>query len=272
MAFPLSSGFGGVDLIGYLLLIGLTYVVGPDMYSRLFSARDSKTARISVFWTALFLIPLAFGITLIGMGAFALHPEIAAEQAFPMLITGVLPSVAAAIVLAALVAAIMSSADTTLLSASTILSVDVIGYFRKSKTEDSTLKLSRWGIPVIGLAALGLAFMLQGVITALLFAYTIYTCAVTIPVIAGFYRRSLKITSRAALAAIMGGGTIVVFNKLLSVYSSGGWAAVLTGNKIWMNFSGFIVSLVLLFAVSWIENRLSFRRSTTSISSLSTER
>jgi len=32
-AFPLSSQFGGTDLLTLLLLVGLTYTVGPDMYS-----------------------------------------------------------------------------------------------------------------------------------------------------------------------------------------------------------------------------------------------
>ena len=59
-AFPLSSQFGGKELISFLLLVGLTYVVGPDMYSRLFCAKDGKTAKASVWWTALLIIPFAF--------------------------------------------------------------------------------------------------------------------------------------------------------------------------------------------------------------------
>jgi solute:Na+ symporter, SSS family len=248
LAFPLSSQFGGANLLTYVLIVGLTYVVGPDMYSRLFCAKDSQTAQKSVFWAALLLIPFAFGITLIGMGAFALFPQISPEQAFPTLIKGIMPPVIGGLVLAALVSAVMSSADATLLSASTILSVDIIGKFRSSLGDKKVLLLSRWGILVLGVAALGLGLLLNGVITALLFAYTVYTCGVILPVIFGFYRTKLKITSNAALIAIIGGGCAALVNKIWGIK--------------YLDLGGLAVSLVLLIAVSTVENRIrSARRS-----------
>jgi SSS family solute:Na+ symporter len=242
ISFPLSSTFGGFDLLSYLLLVGLTYVVGPDMYSRLFCARDAGTARTSVFWAALFLVPLAFCITFIGMGAFVLFPGISPEQAFPTLITGVLPAFAAGIVLAALVSAVMSTASATLMSASAILSVDIIGYFKISTSETRSFILSRWGVLVIGIASLGLALMLKGVISALLFAYTIYTCGVILPVIAGFYKDRLKVTPIAALTAIIGGGVTGLTSKIWGIK--------------YLDLGALLLSAVLLIAVSLIENRI----------------
>jgi solute:Na+ symporter, SSS family len=241
-SFPLSSRFGGVDLLSYILLVGLVYVVGPDMYSRLFCARDGQTAKVSTLWTALLLIPFAFCITLIGMGASVLFPSISPEQAFPALVTGILPSTVAGIVLAALVSAVMSSASATLWSASTILSVNIIGTFRKTGGERNTLKSSRWGILLIGLAALGLALLLKGIITALLFAYTIYTSGVILPVIAGFYREKLKLTPISALAAIIGGGLTGLISQIWSIR--------------YLDLGALAVSLLLLIIVSRIDNRL----------------
>jgi solute:Na+ symporter, SSS family len=249
LAFPLSSKFGGVDFLSYLLLIGLTYVVGPDMYARLFCAKDGQTAKVSTLWAALLLIPFAFCITLIGMGAFVLFPQISPEQAFPAIITGVLPSLVAGIVLAALVSAVMSSAVATLWSASTILSVNILGSSReesKSTRETKSLVLSRWVLLILGLASLGLALMLNGVISALLFAYTIYTCGVILPVIAGFYKDRLKVTSNAALVAIIGGGITGLLSKLLSVR--------------YLDLGALLISILLLLIVSLVENRLKARR------------
>ena len=143
--FPVSESFGGYELVSLLLLVGLTYVVGPDMYSRLFCAKDAKTARRSVFWAAGLIIPIALGITLIGMGASALFPEIAAEQAFPTVITEVLPPFVGYVVLAALMGAVMSSADTCLMTASTILAVDIIGRFKPSLGQEKTLRFPAGG-------------------------------------------------------------------------------------------------------------------------------
>lgn len=241
-AFPLSSQFGGTELVTLLLLVGLTYVVGPDMYSRLFCAKDGKTARASVFWTALLIIPFALGITLIGMGASALFPQISPEQALPMVMKEILPPFLGGIVLAALLCAVMSSADTCLLSASTILTVDIIKRFKPSLGQKQILSLSRWGIVVLGLCSLILALTLKGIISALLFAYTIYTCGLILPVIAGFYKNRLRVTPIGALVAIIGGGSAALISKLFDIK--------------YLDLGGLLISVSLLFIVSLIDNRL----------------
>jgi SSS family solute:Na+ symporter len=244
--FPLSSQFGGYELVLLLLLVGLTYVVGPDIYSRLFCARDTKTARASVFWVALLIIPFAFSITLIGMGASALFPQISPEQAFPTVINEVLPPFVGVIVLAALLGAMMSSADTCLMTASTILAVDIVGHFKPSLSQSQILSLSRWGIVVLGLCSLLLALTLKGVISALLFAYTVYTCGLILPVIVGFYRNKLKVTPMGALAAIIGGGSVALVSKLFDIK--------------YLDLGGLLTSGILLFLVSFIDNRIRSKR------------
>ena len=244
-AFPLSSQFGGYELAKYLLLIGLTYVVGPDMYSRLFCAKDTKTARASVFWTALLIIPFAFGITLIGMGASALFPQISSEQALPVVMKEILPPFLGSIVLAALLCAVMSSADTCLLSASTILTVDVIRRFKPSLSQGEILTLSRWGIVVLGLSSLILALTLKGIISALLFAYTVYTGGVILPVIAGFYKNRLRVTPLGALVAIVGGGSAALISKLFDIK--------------YLDLGSLLISGLLLFLVSFIDGKMRSR-------------
>ena len=185
-SFPLNQNFGGADLTSMLLVVGLTYVVGPDMYTRIFCARDGEVARKSTLWAGGLLVPFAFAIAIIGMGAAVLFPDIAAEQAFPTVIKEVLPPVVGGIVLAALLCAVMSSADTCLLSASTILTVDIIKKFKPTLGEGRVLALSRWMILLIGAGAMLVAWKLGGVISSLLFAYTVYTSGLILPVLFGF--------------------------------------------------------------------------------------
>jgi len=241
-SFPLGPGFGGYELVNLLLLVGLTYVVGPDMYSRLFCARDAGTARKSVFWAALLIIPIALAITIIGMGASALFPDIASNQAFPMVIKEILPPFWGAIVLAALLCAFMSSADTCLMTASTILSVDILRRFKPSLDQRKILLFSRWGIVALGVASLMLALYLQDIVTAILFAFTVYTAGLILPVLAGFYRGKLKVTPAGALAAIIGGGGVALVSKLMAIK--------------YLDLGGLLVSGVLLFLVSFVDNRL----------------
>jgi SSS family solute:Na+ symporter len=244
-AFPLSAQFDGYELVKLLLLVGLAYVVGPDMYSRLFCARDAGVARRSVFWTALLIIPVALGIALIGMGAAALFPDISSGQAFPTVIKEVLPPALGGIVLAALLCAFMSSADTTLLTASTILSVDIVGKLKPSLSREKLLVVSRWGIAVMGAAALVLALYLNNIVDAILFAYTVYTGGLIIPVLAGFYKDRLKVTPIGALIAIIGGGVLALVSKLLDIK--------------YLDVISLLVSGLLLFTVSYIDNRMKRR-------------
>ncbi len=244
-AFPVGVQFGGADLASLLLVVGLTYVVGPDIYSRIFCSKDAGTARSSSLWTAGLIIPIAFAVTLIGMGAAVLFPEIAAEQALPTVVSEVFSPLIGGIVLAALLCAMMSSADTTLLSAGTILTVDIIGRFRASSGRKNVLLRSRWLIIALGIISLMVALLLEGIISALLFAYTVYTCGVILPVMAGFFKNRLKVTASGALAALIGGGALGIVSKLADIR--------------YLDLGALAASACLLFLVSFIENRLKRR-------------
>ncbi|MFO7772541.1 MAG: sodium:solute symporter family protein [Dehalococcoidia bacterium] len=247
-AFPVSPEFSWKMFFSLLILVGATYVVGPDMYTRLFCAKGVKTARQSAILSAFLFIPLAFAITLIGMGAKVLYPEISAEQAFPQVISSVLSPGLSGLLFAALVAALMSSADTCLLSQSVILTEDIIKRVHPALDERKTVLLTRLSLIGLGLVALGLALALKGVIASLLFAYTIFTCGLVVPVVAGFYKEKLRVTPRGALAALIGGGAIGLMGKVP------GLDIPLKGD---LGLIGFAVSAILLFGVSFLDQRRS---------------
>ncbi len=244
-SFPLNNCFGGFQLLSYLLLIGLTYVVGPDMYSKLFSAKDGKVARKSAIYAALIVVPFAIGITIIGMGAAALFPDIAPEQSFPSLILNQFPPLFGGLVLAALISATMSSADSCLISGSTILSINIVKKIKPELSDRATLTVARISVILLGVLALLLALVLKGVISALLFAYTVYTGGVIVAVLAGFYRDRLKVTPAGALVSIVGGGTAAVISKLFAVQ--------------YLDIGSLLVAAVLLFSVSFIDRKVVHR-------------
>jgi SSS family solute:Na+ symporter len=245
-SFPISPDFNWKMLLSLLILVGATYVVGPDMYSRLFCAKGEKTAQQSAILSAFLFIPLALAIIFIGMAARVLYPGISAEGAFPQVITALLSPGFSGLILAALVAALMSSADTCLLSQSVILTEDIVKRIHPGLDESKTVLLTRLSLVGLGLVALGLALALEGVISSLLFAYTVFTCGLVVPVIAGFYKEKLKITPQGALAAIIGGGVIALIGKIPGLDSP------LKGD---LGLIGFAVSAVLLFGVSFFTRK-----------------
>jgi len=246
-SFPISPEFDWKMLLSFLILVGATYVVGPDMYTRLFCAKGEKTAQQSAILSAFLFIPLAFAIALIGMSAKVLYPQILPDDAFPQVITSVLSPGLSGLILAAVVAALMSSADTCLLSQSVILTQDIFKRFHPSLDERKTILLTRLSLAVLGFMALGLAITLKSVISSLLFAYTIFTCGLVVPVIAGFYKERLRVTPQGALAALIGGGLIGLLGKIP------GLSIPLKGD---LGLIGFAMSAILLFGVSFLSRAI----------------
>ena len=145
----------------------------------------------------------------------------------------------------------MSSADTCLLTQGVILTEDIINRVHPALDERKTVLLTRLSLVGLGLVALGLALALKGVISSLLFAYTIFTCGFVVPVIAGFYKEKLKVTPQGALAALIGGGVIGLMGKIP------GLDVPLRED---LGLIGFVISAVLLFGVSYLDlKRSSFR-------------
>ena len=237
-SFPTNTHGDWTYVVTLMLMVGSTYVVGPDIYSRLFCARNEGVAKNSTTITALIMIPLAFSITLIGMSAKVIAPGISPEGAFPTVVRDVLPMGINALVIAGLLSAVMSSADTCLLTTSTIISADIIKpCLRGGMRDEHLLFISRAFIVLIGLVSLEIALKLKGVIKALLLGYTIYSSGLVLPVICGFYGKWLRLHPSGAMAAVIGGGGVALFGK-------------------WMGYShfglmGMGLSGILLFGVSW---------------------
>jgi len=89
---------------------------------------------------------------------------------------------------------------------------------------------------------------LKGVISSLLFAYTIFTCGLVVPVIAGFYKGKLGVTPRGALVALIGGGLLGLLGRLP------GLDIPLKGD---LGLIGFAGSAALLFGVSFFDTKRS---------------
>jgi len=229
-SFPVSQHFTWKSLATYLFLVGSTYLVGPDIYSRLFCSKDKKIARTATITVALGLIPFAFIITLIGMSARVLFPQISPEASFPTMINHIFPLGLNGLIIAALLSAMMSSADTCLLTTSTILSVDIIKPMLKPNVGDKKLLLlSRIFIVLIGVFSLIIALRLKGVISSLLLGYTVYTSGLVLPILLGFYRHRLQLNREGAIVAMVTGGGMALAGKCMGLPDFGLYGFFLSG-------------------------------------------
>ena len=257
LRFPVSTAFGWYEvLVFYPLIVGLPYLVGPDIYSRVLCAKNDQVARRSALLAALAVIPLSFLLALFGVVARVRFAGIPAETALPETISVLIPVGLKGLVVAGFLGAIMSSADTCLISASTILTLNVIGPLRKASKEEH-LRVTRGALLVVGFAAWIIASLQQGIISSLLLGYTVFVGGVVFPTLASFCRERLKITSTGAIWAIVVGGTTAILGKIdgggvvKTVLTSGGetFFQHLLGPQ-YLSILPIILSLAVMVGVS----------------------
>jgi len=209
LSFPINGNIGFLAAGSIFIMMFMPHIVGPDIYSKILSAKDEKVAKKGALLSGFFKFIFAIAIGLIAISALVLFPGL--ENAYVAIPTAVfsLSPVIAGIVLAAFISVMLSSADSCLLSAGTILSVDI---FKKKN-----VNISRIGILVIGIVALLLALYvtnlektlgISGILKTLQLAYTVFTAGLTLPILFGFYKEKTKVTSKGALLSLLFGGSV----------------------------------------------------------------
>ncbi len=210
-----NASFTVVDLLVLLLTYSVTFMVGPDIYSRIFCAKNEKTAAQSILLVALILLPISFVLTYLGIYSQQNESGIVAFA------SQLLPAWAYGLFIAALLSAVMSSADTTLLTSSMILSELFTGNLEHKKS----LLLTRYLIVVMGIVSIIIALYITSIIQALLLALTFFSGAFVIPTLAGLLQ--INVNKNNVVYAMLAGGLIALAGKLINMF-----AHDLVGNTI----------------------------------------
>lgn len=205
LSFPINTNIGIFSAGSIFFMMFFPHIVGPDIYSKLLSAKNTTTAQKASIAAGIIKFVFAIAIGIIALAATIipnLQSQISTPSlAIPIAITS-LPPILSGIVLAAFLSVMMSSADSCLLSAGTILSVDI--------TKKQSILISRIGIIIVATAALALAIfhsLLGGILDTLQLAYTVFTAGLSLPVLFGFYKKRTKVTSKGAKYSLILGGT-----------------------------------------------------------------
>lgn len=197
-----NSAYKPVNLVTQFFVIGGVYFLGPDIMSRNLISKDSKTAKRSAFIGGIVLTAYAVVLVLVGMWVrFNVTPdEMGDMNALIYLIKNKIPAPVGIVLSLGLVSAILSSIDTCVINASTIIVKDI---FRKDR-----ISLIRIVIVVIGTLALIFALAGNGdIITFLSNAYSVYTPGVIFPLlvaILAYRKREIKVPVWVAAVACGG--------------------------------------------------------------------
>lgn len=202
-SFHSFTGVGGSGILYYLALLVPSFVISPGLLQKIFGARDEKAVRTGVALNAIGLLLFAFVPAVLGLIAYYNFPDLPnRELALPTLMTQALPIWLGGLLLGAIFAAEVSSADAVLFMLSTSLSKDLYKTFFKPDADDKQLMLvTRTTAVVCGAIGGLLGIILPGVISALTIFYTLLSAALLLPLVAGLY--STRVSSRAAIATMM---------------------------------------------------------------------
>ncbi len=194
---------GGEVPLWTLFPVMLSYLIGPDIHSRLLTTGDAVVRRKALLFAMLTLTAVGLALAAIGWAA---HGRVVPAQAWR---TGLelierVPFPLAVAMNLALVAALLSSLDTTLLTTGTLLAVDLGGGGAKG-ARFTVLAVSA----VAGVVSQGGA----GLIPLLMTAYQWYAGVLGPPVLFALFVRGAA-DPRATLAGVLGSAALLTAGRL----------------------------------------------------------
>jgi len=164
------------------LIFGLADVTAQTLLQRAFSARNEQVAQNSFYLAGIGHLSLGMIPVLLGIIASVTMPGIVdTESVIPTMAIEHLHPVAIAIFVGALLAAIMSSADSALLAAASLFSVNILPLFKSELTDKLRLLATRIAIPVFGSMAVYVALEVQVVYDLIMDSNSVILVCVTIP-------------------------------------------------------------------------------------------
>ena len=152
-----------------------------------------------------------WSILVVGLGvvAFNTYPDLASpDSAIPQMVMDYMPPVFKGICLAAIIALIMSTADSLLLIAGTTVSWDYIRVIRPETADKKLLRISRVTIMVAGVLSVLFALSKIPLFDINALSLAVFVSGLFVPIMAALFYK--KATSAGAVAASITGIVVVL--------------------------------------------------------------
>ncbi|MGF0176303.1 sodium:solute symporter [Streptomyces sp. Marseille-Q5077] len=233
-------GIGGETIFTYVLIYTFGMLIGQDIWQRVFTARSDKTAKWGGTVAGTYCLAYALAGAVIGTAAKVLYPKLGSpDDAFATIVKDELPVGVRGLVLAAALAAVMSTSSGALIACATVANNDIWSRLRGRITtgERDEVQGNRAFILIMGLAVIGTAIALNNVVEALTVAYNLLVGGLLVPILGGLlWKRG---TAQGALASVAVGGLAVI--ALMATYG------ILANEPV---YYGLLSSLAVYIAVS----------------------
>ena len=244
------GAIGTGTVITYVIVYTFGMLIGQDIWQRVFTARSPQVAR----WggTASGVYCLVYGVAgaLIGAAASTFVTVGDRNDVYATIAESILPVGISGLVLAAAVAAMMSTASGALIATATVARTDVQPLLARlvgrtpapvqdeAENPEHDVRANRIYVVAIGIAVVVIASLLSDVVSALTIAYDILVGGLLVPILGGFVWR--RATGAGAVVA-MAAGTVATLGTMAIV------GDVLANEPV---YAGLVVSAVAYVLVS----------------------
>lgn len=205
------TAIGWDTILTYFLIYFFGIFIGQDIWQRVFTARSAKVAKLAGSAAGVYCVLYGLAAALIGMAAKVLLPELDnVNNAFASIVQVSLPDGIRGLVIAAALAALMSTASAGLLAASTTAAQDLWPLFNGRQGEDGSAHQNRLFTLLLGLAVLAIALVVSDVISALTLAYNLLVGGMLVPLLGAIYWKRAS-TPAAIASMLLGSLTAALF-------------------------------------------------------------
>lgn len=173
---PTGGVMNGINAASLFLIWFLGYLGHPGYLTRFYTARSERDVTKTGIAIAAVYLPFWALIGMAGAAIRILYPEAAdTEILWVLFVLEYAPSIVAGLLLAGIIAAILSTADTWLLTAASSLTHDLARAFtKKPMDDDKLLRWTRWSVAILALAAMPVGLWRPTYITEMMnMAYTV---------------------------------------------------------------------------------------------------
>lgn len=195
-------------IMGAILIYLIGYMGLPHIVVRHMSMKSTKTVKGAILWASTWNQLFIFIPYILGLIGIILLPNLEdPEMVIPELTYQFFPGILSAILLSAIMAAIMSTSDSLLMQAGTILSRDIYQRFINPKaSEKKAIFVSRICILVGGIVGIVIAIYEPPTVAALvIFSFGVLGNSFLVPYVASVY--SKKANHIGTICAMIGGAT-----------------------------------------------------------------
>src|SRR5687768_547030 len=245
-AFPWTGIFFGAPILGIWY-----WCTDQMIVQRVLGAKGEEDARAGALLCGALKILPVFVLVLPGLIARALYPDIKGDDAYPTLVVRLLPPGVIGLMVAALLAALMSSLSATFNSASTLVTFDVYQKLNPGASEARLVAVGRiFTVVMVGLGILWVPFI--SYLSTEVYIYLQSVQAYISPPIAAVFLFGVfwpRANRHGAIVALASGAVFGAARFLLELNRDSALAqSPLVAPLVAMNFLHFAVVLFIVSA------------------------